>query len=441
MNIGDLGLLFQFKRDQKTVFITVLAAAVCLMGSIFLPTTHCESFSKVTLPCTVKTYGNAWDGKLAFDLSGNFDAVAIMDTNGTLLNMRQSNSSYQAAYQIAPDLLMFQGEPEVDGAATAPTFATHFWNLTTNSTTDFPNVVGHHDIQYDPVNHTFLTLQDYIRHVGNESVLFDKIVQLDAFGNVLWSWDTYDHIPLSEADPFNLTTTLNGQTVVDFAHANSLDWHYADSIIYLNLRHTNTFYKINQTTGTIIWACGQFGNFTLLGENGKPLSSLWYHSHNTKEVSYDVFTMFDNDIDNVTNPYDCYSRMIEVTLNENSMTAYVSWSWEAPKQYWNPYGGATLILPNGDIIGDFGDPSHQYPQNKPWDFNNTGAVFVEVNPQGQIIRTFTFPIGWYVYHLEAIINPPHTAASISPFTIGIISTITIIIVLLGIVIYRKWRAT
>jgi len=79
---------------------------------------------------------------------------------------------------------------------------------------------------------------------------------------------------------------------------------------------------------------------------------------------------------------------------KKSMTAYVSWSWEAPKQYWNPYGGPTLILPNGDIIGDFGDPSHQYPQNKPWDFNNTGAAFVEVNPEGQIIRTFTFPVGW-----------------------------------------------
>ena len=88
------------------------------------------------------------------------------------------------------------------------------------------------------------------------------------------------------------------QTAADFAQANSLDWQYADSIIYLNLRHTNTFYKINQTTGD------------------KSVSSLWYHSHNTKEVSHDVFTIFDNDIDNVTNPYDCYSRMIEVTLNE-----------------------------------------------------------------------------------------------------------------------------
>jgi hypothetical protein len=213
----------------------------------------------------------------------------------------------------------------------------------------------------------------------------------------------YDYIPLSEASPFNETATLNGQTVEDFTHANDLDWDYNNGIIYLNLRNINTFYKINQTTGDIIWACGEFGNFTLLGANGQQVSSLWYHSHDTKEVAPDVFTMFDNDDNNNTNPDDCHSEMIEVTLNETSMTAYVNWSWEAPTQYWTPYG-ATLILPNGDYIGDFGDPSHQYPQNQPWGFNDTGAVLVEVNPAGQIVRTFTFPVGWYIYRIETVTN-------------------------------------
>ena len=38
--------------------------------------------------------------------------------------------------------------------------------------------------------------------------LFDKIVQVDPNGNVLWSWDTYNYIPLSEASPFNETATI-----------------------------------------------------------------------------------------------------------------------------------------------------------------------------------------------------------------------------------------
>jgi hypothetical protein len=121
--------------------------------------------------------------------------------------------------------------------------------------------------------------------------------------------------------------------------------------------------------------------------------------------------MFDNDFDNNTNPDDCHSRMIEVTLNQTSMTAYVNWSWEAPIQYWNYYAGANLLLPNGDFLGDFGDPSHQQPQNsingqdQSWSFNDTGAVFVEVNPAGQIVKTFTFPVGCYVYRVTTIANP------------------------------------
>jgi hypothetical protein len=93
------------------------------------------------------------------------------------------------------------------------------------------------------------------------------------------------------------------------------------------------------------------------------------------------------------------------------MTAYVNWSWEAPIAYWDTYGGANLLLPNGDLIGNFGDPTHRNPQNsvnlgdEAWNFNDTGAVFVEVNPAGQVVRTFTFPVGCYVYRIETITNP------------------------------------
>ncbi len=221
----------------------------------------------------------------------------------------------------------------------------------------------------------------------------------------MWTWDTYDHIPLSEADPFNVTAIVNGTTVQDFTHANALDWDYNNNVVYLNLRHTNTFYKINQTTGNVIWACGQFGNFTLMDKNGTQVPSLWYHSHSTKQVAPGVFTMFDNDFDNVTNPNDCQSRMIEVTLNEQNMTAWVSWSWTGPTSYWTPFFGKTDRLSNGDRIGVFGSQTHQFPQNKPWNFSDTGAVLAEVDPTGKLVRTYTFPPGWAIYRIEELKYP------------------------------------
>ena len=411
--------------SKKRIFIVVMATALVLVLSSFLPMILSQT-NNFTLPCTINTIGNAWNGDVAFDLSNTtVNALVVINTDGTMLSVRESAGSYGPAYNIAPDTLMFEGEPQVGSSDTAwPIWATNFWNLTSNTIEPFSDVLSEHDLQYDPVNNTFLTLQDYVRQVGNNQILMDKIVQVDASGNVLWSWDTYNYIPLSEASPYNQTNTLpNGQTVEDFTHANSIDWDYNNSIIYLNLRNENTFYAINQTTGNIIWACGEFGNFTLLGANGQPLPSvngpngtllppsLWYGSHDVKEVTPDVFTMFDNDYDNNSNPINCHSEMLEVTLNQTSMTAYVSWSWVAPIQYWNSYGGATLLLPNGDFMGDFGDPTHQLPQNSEngqnlsWNFTNTGAVFVEVNPAGQVVRTWTFPVGWYVYRIEDITDP------------------------------------
>jgi hypothetical protein len=386
----------------------LVATTLCLALSSFLPINSSQNSSNFTLPCTINTYGNAWDGALSFDLKGTGNYFVVMNTNGTILNMRESTTSYDGAnYNIAANTIMFQGEPSTANAGTVWSIcSTHFWNFATNTTQDFPNVLSEHDIQYNPVNNTFLTLRDYVRQVGNNSILFDRILQVAPDGTILWSWDTYNYIPLSQASPFNETaiTKITTQTVEDFTHANSIDWDYNNSIIYLNLRNTNTFYKINQTTGNIIWACGEFGNFTLLGENGNPVSSLWYHSHNVKQVAPNVFTMFDNDFDNNTNPNNCHSRMLKLTLNETSMTAYVNWSWQAPTQYWNSYAGGTILLPNGDYIGDFGDPTHQFAQNQPWNFTNNGAVFVEVNPAGQIVRTWTFPAGWYVYRIEAVTN-------------------------------------
>jgi hypothetical protein len=310
-----------------------------------------------------------------------------MSTEGNPVLFRETqDQSYFAVKYVSQNRILFQGEPG---------FYTHFWNLRTNQTTDLLKVWGHHDIEYNPVNNTFLTLELYVKRINGVDVLFDKVVELDANGTILWSWDTYDHIPLSQVCPFNDTFPVNGEDVMDLTHSNTVQWDYKENICYLNVRNVNTFYKINMTTGKIIWACGKHGNFTLLNENGKEVSSLWYHGHSVKEVEPDVFIMFDNDYHNETNPNNSHSRIIEVTLNEKNMTAWISWSWTAPKEYWTTWGGDADRLPNGDRIGTFGTQTHFVP-------NSTGAALVEVNQTGEVVRTYTFPYGVGIYRIEEI---------------------------------------
>jgi hypothetical protein len=388
-----------------------------------------------TVPCTIDTYGNAWNGTLAFGLfhynPSNSARIlesylVFMNTDGELLSFLEYNDAegyYGIVKNIGNDTLMYQGEPDT---------TTHFWNFETNQTTDFPDVnTYHHDIDHDPFTGNFLCLRNYVRNVNGTEVLFDTIVELNSTGGVLWTWDTYDYLPLSYADPLNDTATVNGTTAIDFTHCNTIQWDYAENVVYLNSRHLDTFFKINMTTGNIIWACGLHGNFTLLDASGDKVSSLWYGSHDLEEVQPDVFMMFDNDFHNLTNPDDANSRMLEITLNEQNMTAQETWSWEAPQEYWSPYWGEADILPNGDRIGTFGTLTKQYN-------SSIGAVLVEVNQTGQIVRTWTFPTYWGIY--RAIVEVPaewqNTVSEFNPTPVTVAVVVIAAALIICVVVLR-----
>ena len=370
-----------------------------------------------TVPVKIDTYGKAWEGYLAFGLwdfnMSNFyvpmrNYLVVMTTDGQLLHLRETtgDQSYEPVRYMDHDTLMFEGEPEN---------STHFWNLKTNETIDFPHVSGHHDMIYNPLTRTFLTLTSYVREIDGKNVLMDEVVELDASGNTLWSWDTYadGHFDLSDNCQCNETNTVNGETVIDLTHGNSLQWNFEDNMIYFNMRHLSTFCKINRTTSQTVWCLGEHGNFTLLDSNGKRVPSLWYDAHDVQELRPGVFLMFDNEYHNTTAPIPCpatfeetnaISRILEVTANEQNMTARVSWSWEGPRLDWSPYWGEADVLPNGDMIGTFGSESH-YLQGSgitsPLS-NSTGAVVIEVNRKGDVIKTYTFPYGWGIYRVVPI---------------------------------------
>ena len=393
------------RRTLRIALMLFLSGIVITAYAISsLPPARSNQF---TLPVTVSTYGNAWDGSLTFGLfqygSGSVQPLqsylVIMNTNGTPAYLQPYSDAsgspsniYSGGYGLlkyaSNNTIMFQGDPNQ---------STHFLNPTTNQTTDFPNVAGyHHDIDYDPINGNFLVLMDYVRSVNGTNVLYDKIVELNAAGTVLWTWDTYNYIPLSWADPDGDTAVVNGQTVMDFTHCNAIQWDYQDNVVYLNSRHLDTFFKINMTSSNIIWGCGLHGNFTLINAAGKTVSSLWYGSHDTQQIAPDVFMMFDNDFHNLTNINDARGRILQVTLNEQNMTAQETWSWEGPQQWYSPYWGEADLLPNGDRIGTFGSYTKQYN-------SSLGAVVVEVSPTGQLVRTWTFPAGWGIY--RAVVTP------------------------------------
>lgn len=81
-----------------------------------------------------------------------------MKTDGQMQFLReQPGLNYFDVKAMNQNTLLFQGEPGQ---------TTHFLNVNTNTTIDFPNVFGHHDVEYNPNNNCFLNLRDYQRVIN-----------------------------------------------------------------------------------------------------------------------------------------------------------------------------------------------------------------------------------------------------------------------------------
>ncbi|MFX0091119.1 MAG: aryl-sulfate sulfotransferase [Candidatus Hodarchaeota archaeon] len=270
------------------------------------------------------------------------------------------------------------------------TYTVRLWNVYTDNVIEIAledidlndtNEI-HHDIEYNPITETFLTLNYHIISKGGNNYRFDTILEYNKTGHLIWSLNTWDFVSHTQWCPFKDTTSYGEIDIIDITHGNTLFWDVEEDIIYYNARNINTFYKINHTNSKVIWGLGEYGNFTLFNINGVQRQNLFYHAHALEKVNNDTFILFDNDMHNQTKRYNCRSRILELKINETTMTANESWSWIAPPEYYCSGWGDADRLPNNNRLGTFGT----YKENQ-----DIGARLVEVNENGEIVWELNFP--------------------------------------------------
>jgi hypothetical protein len=145
-------------------------------------------------------------------------------------------------------------------------------------------------------------------------VLFDGVIQeLDiATGKLLFQWHAHEYVgldesyaPLPEGDSAHLP--------YDYFHANSVGLA-ADGNIIASSRHTWTTYKINKTTGKVIWKLGgKKSSFKLDSKS----TFAWQHDFRQRRDG--TYSMFDNGF-GITKVQP-YSRGLVLRLDEAKMTA------------------------------------------------------------------------------------------------------------------------
>ena len=295
--------------------------------------------------------------------------VLIMDMDGNVIAkhaLGEGGGAHFAAEFIDPNTVLVGSQ---QGAA--------IWHLE-NDTMDFLGFGGHHEYEYNPNSDTIFTFQRLGEVIGGTTYLFDTIMEYAMNGTLVWSWNVSDFISETWWCPYH--DTWNGAR--DITHSNTIYYVADEDIIYYNSRNTNTFFKLNHTSKQVIWGLGEYGNFTLYDLQGNIRDELFYHAHAVEPVDDKTFIIFDNDYHNQTSSLNQKSRMLEITIDEDTMTANESWYYEAQSRYYSTGWGDADRLPNGNRLGAFGYPTT--PVGGP------SAALIEVTPDHEVVWQVNF---------------------------------------------------
>ena len=167
---------------------------------------------------------------------------------------------------------------------------------------------------------------------GTYNVLGDMIIVLDDNMQVIWFWDTFDHLDVRRGAILGQTCAAGGCPTL-FLSADAKDWVHGNAITYTpdgNLlyssRHQDWAVKIHYANGTgsgaVIWRLGKDGDFRYISDDPWP----WFsHQHDVEfdTGDYSTLTVFDNGNTRFASDQTARSRGQVIRLDELRRTAHL----------------------------------------------------------------------------------------------------------------------
>jgi hypothetical protein len=130
-------------------------------------------------------------------------------------------------------------------------------------------------------------------------------------------------------------------------HLNSVDVDLTDGNLLVSSRNTHTIYKVNRTTGEVIWRLGGRRNGFKLGPG---VRFAWQHDARSQPGG--VITIFDNEGSPFAGGVE--SRGLALNVNETAMTATLQHQYLHPLHLRAASEGSVQILPNGNVFVSWG---------------------------------------------------------------------------------------
>lgn len=202
-----------------------------------------------------------------------------------------------------------------------------------------------------------------------------------ATGDTLFTWRALDHIKLEES---LMKPPKDGASPFDYFHLNAIDVD-RDGNLLISARNTSALYKINRTTGDIMWRLGGASNRTQAQPAIKlqPASESFWFQHDVRRNADGSLSIFDDG----GSPYHHPGRGLVFNLDETAGTATVREAFGAGMKVHVDYQGSTRLLANGNWLVGWGSVGRLT------EFTPDGQVALDASFAGNSYRAL--PAAWH----------------------------------------------
>ena len=184
--------------------------------------------------------------------------------------------------------------------------------------------------------------------------VYDGLIQqVDRSGKVVWSWSSKDHIALPETGRWYAPITHDqnrksdpSKRYWDLVHLNSVEPD-GDGFI-VSARHLDAVFRIDKTTGQVVWKLGGTTTATSLTVKDDPLGGP-HGQHDARRYGDGTVTVFDNETLRNSPPRDLRYRIDIATR-----TATLVESHQDSRVPESVFGGSARKLPGGDWVTYWG---------------------------------------------------------------------------------------
>lgn len=219
---------------------------------------------------------------------------------------------------------------------------------------------------------------------SNQTVINGVVQEIDIkTGKVLFEWNSADHVPYSQSEQ---PLPASPSQPWDWFHVNAVKLD-TDGNLLVDARNTWTFYKVNRSTGDIIWQLGgKASSFKLQAAPGQSLNNagaIFAWQHDAEAQGHNIYTVYDNEsagAGNTGTGADSQfglSRSVTIKVDPRSRTATLIKSFNQPEALIAPSQGNSQVTAEGNTVVGWGSLPY----------------FSEYDSYGDLLYNAKFPTG------------------------------------------------